>query len=293
MPFDAKAYRVLIASPADVGDERLLIPEVINEWNAVSAFRAKSILIPVKWETHTYPAMGDRPQAIINEQIVKECDLLVGIFWTRIGTQTGVSVSGTAEEIEQFVLQNNPVMLYFSQTAVDPEKIDIDQFKVLRAFRDKMRLKGLTESYSGIPDFRQKFARQLSFNVDNLLGATQKSEKVPSKAAVSGKAAPVPASPSAAFLGQNATPSEDQSDYVIKAVKSTAREDGWANIAAVGKYLSTYTPINYRLLGFDTLKTFLMSTKLLDLKQEKKSPRAQALDSASVRLRSIATRTTT
>lgn len=88
---------MLIASPADVGDERLVIPEVINEWNAVSAFRAKSLLMPVKWETHTYPAMGDRPQAVINEQIVKDCDLLVGIFWTRIGTQTGVSVSGTAE----------------------------------------------------------------------------------------------------------------------------------------------------------------------------------------------------
>lgn len=284
MPFEAKAYRVLIASPGDVGDERLVIPEVINEWNAVSAFRAKSILMPVRWETHTYPAMGDRPQAIINEQIVKDCDLLVGIFWTRIGTQTGVSVSGTAEEIEQFVAQNKPVMLYFSQSPVDPEKLDIEQFKVMREFRDKMRRNGLTESYSGTSDFRQKFVRQLSFNVDNLLSIGLKPERASSKAAA-GKPAPAPVTPSAAFLGKEAVASRDQiTDYVIKAVQSTAADDGWANIAAVGKYLSTYTPIKYRLLGYETLKSFLMSTKLVELKEEKKSPRAQTLDSASVRL---------
>lgn len=87
------------------------------------------------------------------------------------------------------------------------------------------------------------------------------------------------------FLGKEATPSKDQiPDYVVKAVQSTAGSDGWANIAAVGKYLSTYTPIKYRLLGYETLKSFLVSTKLLELKEEKKSPRAQTLDSASVRL---------
>jgi hypothetical protein len=132
MPFDAKVFRVLIASPGDVREERNVIPEIINEWNAVSAEQAKSILMPVKWETHSAPLLGNRSQAIINEQFVKDCDLLVGVFWTRIGTHTGLSVSGTAEEIEQFVAQNKPVMLYFSQLPVEPEKLEIDQFTVLR-----------------------------------------------------------------------------------------------------------------------------------------------------------------
>jgi hypothetical protein len=29
MSFDAKVFRVLIASPGDVGDERMVIPEII------------------------------------------------------------------------------------------------------------------------------------------------------------------------------------------------------------------------------------------------------------------------
>ena len=45
--------------------------------------------------------MGERAQAIINRQIVKDSDLVVAIFWTRIGTPTGVAQSGMIEEIEE------------------------------------------------------------------------------------------------------------------------------------------------------------------------------------------------
>lgn len=137
MAFDAKIFKVLIASPGDVGDERNVIPEIINEWNAINASISKVVLMPIKWETHSSPLLGDRPQAIINKQLVKDCDILVGVFWTRIGTNTGVSISGTAEEIEQFVEMKKPVMLYFSQALVDPDKIDIGQFTILKILRRK------------------------------------------------------------------------------------------------------------------------------------------------------------
>ncbi len=52
-------------------------------------FTKKSVLLPLRWETHTAPEYGTRPQEVINRAIVDECDLLVGIFWTRIGSHTG------------------------------------------------------------------------------------------------------------------------------------------------------------------------------------------------------------
>lgn len=287
MPFDAKVFRVLIASPGDVGDERNVIPEVINEWNAVSASQAKSILMPVKWESHSAPMLGNRPQAIINEQLVNECDLLVGIFWTRIGTHTGVSVSGTAEEIEQFVAQNKPVMLYFSQSPIDPDKIEIDQFTVLRNFKEKMRLKGLTETYSGIPDFRQKFSRQLAINLNSILSqtATEISEKQKSASKSSARPALVPSPVQVTVVDSSANLSKEQThEYLVKAVTTVAREDGWAHIGAVEKYLITYTPVDYHTLGFEKLNKFLESTKLFEIKTEQKSSRAKAVDSAYVRL---------
>lgn len=289
MSFDAKVFRVLIASPGDVGEERNVIPEVINEWNAVSAAQAKSILMPVKWESHAAPLLGGRPQEVINEQIVKDCDLLVGVFWTRIGTHTGVSVSGTAEEIEQFVALNKPVMLYFSQSPVDPDKIEIDQFTTLRSFKEKMRLKGLTESYTGIPDFRQKFSRQLAINLNSLLAQTVTDIATQKKATPKGSASltvvPTPSKSLTASAVTEKLTTEQVNEFLVKAVKTVAGADGWAHVAAVGLYLKTYTPVDYHALGFEKLNKFLESTKLFESRNEQKSSRAKAVDSAYVRLK--------
>ena len=260
MSFKATVYRVLIASPGDVGDERNLIPEVINEWNTVSAASTNIILMPVKWETSTTPLLGGRPQAVINDQIVEDADLLVGVFWTRLGTNTGQAVSGTAEEIEQFVKADKPVMLYFSQSPVEPDKLDIDQFTSLKEFKDKMRLQGLTETYNGLTDFRQKFTRQLALNLNNLIDSLLEKEKAegrePSKKVKTIKKAAV----------ENLTQlsAEGAEHYLKKAISETSRDDGWAKLPAMASYLIRYTPVDYKEMGFDKLKPYLESTNLFE-----------------------------
>ena len=97
MSYQATTYRTLIASPGDVAAERAAIPEVIHAWNAEHSLDNKVVLLPVGWERDAVPEMGDRPQAIINKQLVESCDVLIGAFWTRIGTHTGVAESGTVE----------------------------------------------------------------------------------------------------------------------------------------------------------------------------------------------------
>src|SRR5215217_949238 len=91
----------MLASPGDVGDEREIIRQVIHEWNAVHFPREKAVLMPIGWETHSSPELGGRPQGMINERLLKHCDLLVGILSTRLGTPTGEAASGTVEEIER------------------------------------------------------------------------------------------------------------------------------------------------------------------------------------------------
>jgi len=90
----------MVASPSEVPQERVIVRDVIAEWNAIHAKDRKTVLMPLGWETHATPEMGDRPQAIINGQLLKDADLLVAMFWTRIGSPTGVAKSGTVEEIE-------------------------------------------------------------------------------------------------------------------------------------------------------------------------------------------------
>jgi hypothetical protein len=167
--FSAQVLKILIASPGDVDEERQTIPDVIGRWNNLNSESAGVVLLPVRWETHSAPLMGDRPQGIINDQLVKSCDMAIGVFYTRLGSPTGRSESGTAEEIEWFIDNNKPVMLYFSSRSIDPAKLDIEQYKSLKDFEKKMQKIGLTGSYTSIADLREQLLNQLSINVTRLL----------------------------------------------------------------------------------------------------------------------------
>ena len=142
--------KILFASPSDCVEERLAIPEVIYSWNACYSDTLRVVLLPVMWETHSWPELGDRAQSIINKQILKNCDILIGAFWIRLGTPTGVSESGTVEEIDNFRKMEKPVMLYFSEKLVEPGSIDQEQLTRLREFKEKCRKEGLFREYKSM-----------------------------------------------------------------------------------------------------------------------------------------------
>jgi hypothetical protein len=111
--------------------------------------------------------MGAHPQAIINKRVLEGCDLLIGVFWTRIGTVTPSSESGTVEEIEEHLKTDRPVMLYFSSVPVIPDSVDLDQYQRLKDFRSRCQSRGLYESYLDINDFRSKLYRHLQIKLNN------------------------------------------------------------------------------------------------------------------------------
>ena len=80
MSYKANIVKVMIASPIDVAQECRVIRDVLQEWNAIHAEDRQVVLMPVGWETHSFPDMSDRPQAIINRQLLKHADLLVAVF---------------------------------------------------------------------------------------------------------------------------------------------------------------------------------------------------------------------
>jgi uncharacterized protein DUF4062 len=109
---------VLISSPSDVNAERDAVEKAVREWNVNHRKNRNIMLEPVRWETHSYPAMGERPQGILNNQIVKDADLMIGIFGSRMGTPTGTAPSGICEEIEEVRKTGRHVALYFSDAPV-------------------------------------------------------------------------------------------------------------------------------------------------------------------------------
>lgn len=166
MSYVAKTYNVMIASPGDVASERAIIRDVVYEWNAVHSNARKIVLLPIGWESHSSPEMGATAQSIINSQVLDKCDLLVGVFWTRIGTATDNYASGTVEEIQRHIDTGKPAMLYFSSQPVVMDTVDLDQVKKLKDFKDSCQGRGLYESYDSHADFRTKFYRQLQLKLN-------------------------------------------------------------------------------------------------------------------------------
>jgi hypothetical protein len=178
----------MIASPGDVQRERDTVREVVNEWNSVNGARRKVMLLPVGWETDVAPEMGDEPQSIINKRIVKDSDLLVGIFWTRLGTPTSGFASGAVEEIEEHLTAGKPAMLYFSSAPAVLDTVDPEQYRALKAFKESCKSRGIFDVYTDVGDFRRKFATdlQLVLNTDAFGSAENRD------------AAPAPVAPAAA-----------------------------------------------------------------------------------------------
>lgn len=164
MPFDATALNVMLASPSDVLEECNALVAELHRWNALHSVDKKVVLLPVRWSTHSYPDLTGRAQKAINEQVLSLADLLVAVFWTRLGTPTGVEESGTVEEIKEHVKAGRPAMLYFSKRPAALESLDLDQYKKLLDFRAEMESQGLVYYYESIAqlvtDFQGHIHRQ-------------------------------------------------------------------------------------------------------------------------------------
>src|ERR1043166_3123927 len=134
---NARAIQILLAGPSDVKKELQAIREVIEDWNAAHSRTEKIILQAIHWDSHAFPQMGDRPQGVINTQLVDRCDILIAVFWKSVGSPTGVAPSGTIEEIERVRTSGRPVMLYFSEAKV-PLNADMAKIAQVRQYKESL-----------------------------------------------------------------------------------------------------------------------------------------------------------
>ena len=166
MGFQANVLKVMIASPGDVAVERDMITQALYRWNDANAVSRELILQPVKWETHSSPEMGVHPQTILNERLLLDADIVVGIFGTRIGTATKDFISGSVEEIKKHVAAGKLAMLYFSHVPVDPNSIDPEQWASLQAFKEECKTGGLYAEYASHDQLRTDFGQHLTIELN-------------------------------------------------------------------------------------------------------------------------------
>ncbi|HEY2234808.1 MAG TPA: hypothetical protein VGK01_15155 [Candidatus Angelobacter sp.] len=156
---NAHAIEILLAGPSDVKREIQVARNVIDAWNAAHSHTENTVLQAIYWDTHAFPEIGDRPQGVINRQLVDRCDLLIAIFWKSIGSPTGVAPSGTIEEVERFRNSGRPVMLYFSE-ALLPHDADVSKIDQVRQYKKSLN-NGLYWVFKSSSQFRQRLTVHL------------------------------------------------------------------------------------------------------------------------------------
>lgn len=148
MPKQTHLFKIFVASPSDVAEERVVLETVVTQLNQIWSSTLGMIFELLKWETSVHPSFSSDPQEAINEQIAPDYDVFIGILWGRVGTPTPRAESGTIEEFERAYSRftsgrNAPeIMIYFKDAPIAPSKIDPKQMETLQSFRRSLSDKG-------------------------------------------------------------------------------------------------------------------------------------------------------
>jgi hypothetical protein len=160
--YPAVTFTVMLAAPSDLKDQLGAMREVVLKWSSVHSRSRQVVLLPMDYVHDTYPEVQERPQDAVNRQLLDKCDILVAAFWTKLGTPTGASESGTVEEIERHVDADKPAMLYFSNASPDLAKIDTGQLDAVRTFKNKMQSQAFYGEFDSTDDLRSKLTSHLA-----------------------------------------------------------------------------------------------------------------------------------
>jgi len=157
MPELVARITVFVGSPGDVGPERLVVQEVVQDLNDAFAGFRNFVIEARTWERHAWPGFGTDAQDVINRE-VGEYDIFVGLFWNRLGTPTPRAPSGTAEEFTRayklWEVHRSPTLMLYFCTA--PARLDtgdeVEQRKQLIGFKTQVRDLGAFAFDYGTPE---------------------------------------------------------------------------------------------------------------------------------------------
>lgn len=155
-------YDLLISCPGDIQSEVEIIKQIVEDFNEKYSDTLGISLRVRHWKKSSYAQSGGKPQALLNEQFVEQCDAAVAVFWTRFGTPTDEYGSGAEEEIELMLKAEKQVFMYFSDKPIPPSKQDPAEYAKINAFRAKYKDRGLYFTYSSDDEFSKLFTAHLA-----------------------------------------------------------------------------------------------------------------------------------
>jgi hypothetical protein len=140
-----------------VKEIRIAARDVCHELMALQTEQSRMLLEPVLWETDAVPdfSAGSDPQDKLNRQLVEPSDILVAIFWSRLGAATADAPSGTVSEINRFLKLGRPVLTYLWTKPLDMDSPDVDQLGKLLQYLKSIEKQCLWVKFKDVDVFKQ------------------------------------------------------------------------------------------------------------------------------------------
>ncbi|MFV8336381.1 DUF4062 domain-containing protein [Flavobacterium sp. RSP29] len=177
MPSTVTKYKIFLASPSDLKNDRSSIDEVIKELNISYGKQNDIFLELLKWETHSAPGISTiHPQNIINSDLGTDYDLFIGIIWGKFGTPTETAESGTEEEFLNAYnrFQQKPtslqILFYFKNAPISMNEIKPDQVKKIQEFKSEIgnHKKTLYFEYNDCSELNQFLRIHIPIRINDL-----------------------------------------------------------------------------------------------------------------------------
>lgn len=164
MTFQATVVQVLIASPSDTSEHRDAIEGCLNRWNISRAVGSSVMLLPRRYETSAVPQMGTDGQSVINNQLVKDADVVIAVFANKLGSATPRALSGTVEEIKEAHEAGKHVHVYFSSAPVPREHLaDVAALDAYRA-----QFEGLYGTFTDTGDLIEQVRHAIDTDISSI-----------------------------------------------------------------------------------------------------------------------------
>lgn len=146
MPRTLTAIKVVLASPSDVAPQREIARDIVNELNI--ELRHRNLFIEIAGWEDAIPGVSNTAQDVIDEQILRDADIVICLFGARLGTPVKGEVSGTVHELRRLIENRDNMFgslraqIYFVDYDIPPSKIIPDEFARLNEFRSTIGQSG-------------------------------------------------------------------------------------------------------------------------------------------------------
>lgn len=166
--FQANCYNIMIVSPSDISEEREIAKNILYRWNELNSRFHNIVFSVLGYDINAHADSGVHPQESLNHQLLEQADLIIAIFWTKLGTPTIEYSSGSVEEISKHIKQGKKALIYFSNKSVDPQKLDSEQYKKLQEYKQSIQGNAFYKEFSSQEEFERLLNTEIQLIANEL-----------------------------------------------------------------------------------------------------------------------------